>query len=226
MQLLLGDGAQSQPSLVERHDAVHRPVEPRGDLVPREHEPPHADGHDDVLGRRRHGQHGRQLELLQHPGGALGSRRLGVVEPGDDDLRHAQVEHRALPHASFAERRQDVGHVVEEGPVRTDDQHAVTRQAAAMLEQQVRRPVQRHGRLAGSWTALHDEHLVDRGADDEVLFGLDRRHDLAHRPGPLGADLGEHGVGDAAGSDGCVGIIEMFVQVGRQLTVVEHEAAA
>ena len=63
-------------------------------------------------------------------------------------------------------------------------------------------------------------------ANHEVLLGLDRCDDLAHRAGPLGADLGEHRVRDASGADRPVGIIEMFVEVGGQLTVVEHEPPA
>ena len=151
---------------------------------------------------------------------------LGVVDTGDVDLRHAQVEHRALAHAALTERRQDVGDVVEERPVRADDQDAVAGEAATVLEQQVRGPVQRDGGLAGAGTALHDEDLVDRRPDDDVLLGLDRGDDLAHGAGPLGADLGEHRVGDAAGDDGRVGIVEMFVEVGGQLTAIEHELPA
>src|SRR5699024_3311900 len=80
-------------------------------------------------------------------------------------------------------------------------------------------------------TALHDQHLVDGGPDHDVLLGLDRRHDLAHRTGAGGADLGEHRVGDAAGHVLGVGIVEMLVEVGRDVVGtavggVEGEAAA
>ena len=95
-----------------------------------------------------------------------------------------------------------------------------------MLEQEVRGPVEGDGRLARPRPALHDEHLVDRGADDEVLLGLDRRHDLPHRAGALGADLRQHRVGDAAGDVGGVGIVEVLVEVRRQLAIVEREAPA
>ncbi len=89
-----------------------------------------------------------------------------------------------------------------------------------MLEHQVGRTMQRHRRLAGAGPALHDQHLVDRRADDDVLLGLDRRHDLAHRPGAGGADLGEHRVGDAARHVGGVGVVEVLVEVGGQLAAV------
>ena len=109
------------------------------------------------------------------------------------------------------------------GPI---DEHAVAGEAAAVLEQQVGGAVQGDGRLAGARTALHDEHLVDRRPDHEVLLGLDRGDDLAHRAGALGADLGEHRVGDAAGDVGGVGVVEVLVEVGGDLALVEHEAPA
>ena len=93
-----------------------------------------------------------------------------------------------------------------------------------MLEQQVGGPVQGDRRLPGAGTSLHDEHLVHRGPDHEVLLGLDRGHDLAHGTGPLGADLGQHRVGDAAGDVRRVGVVEVLVEVRRQLALVEHEA--
>ena len=45
-------------------------------------------------------------------------------------------------------------------------------------------------------------------------------------PGALGADLGQHGVGDAAGDVGGVGIVEVLVEVGGHLALVEREPAA
>ena len=86
--------------------------------------------------------------------------------------------------------------------------------------------MQGDGRLAGARAALHDEHLVDRRPDHDVLLGLDRGDDLAHRAGPLGADLGEHRVGDAAGDVAGVGVVEVLVEVGGDLALVEREAPA
>ena len=80
------------------------------------------------------------------------------------------------------------------------------------------------GGLAGTRATLHDEQLVDRRPDHVVLLGLDRGDDLAHRAGALGTDLGEHGVGDAAGDVGRVGVVEVLVEVGGELAIVEHEA--
>ena len=92
-----------------------------------------------------------------------------------------------------------------------------------MLEQQVRRPVQRNRRLAGTGAALHDEHLVDRCTDHDVLFGLDRRHDLAHLTGSFSADLCEHRIGNASGDLALVGIVDMLVEVGDDVALIERE---
>ena len=67
-----------------------------------------------------------------------------------------------LAHAALAERRQHVGDVVEERPVRPDHEHAVAGEPPAVLEQQVGGAVQGDRGLAGARAALHDQHLVDR----------------------------------------------------------------
>ena len=146
--------------------------------------------------------------------------------PRDLDLGDAQVDDGALAHAAFAERGQDVGDVVEERPVRPDDEDAVARQTPAMLEHQIGGAVQGDGRLAGAGATLDDEHLIDRRSDDEVLLRLDRRHDLAHRPGAFCTDLGEHRVGDATGDVGGIRIVKVLVEVRRDLALVEGEPPA
>jgi hypothetical protein len=80
--------------------------------------------------------------------------------------------------------------------------------------------------LAGAGAALDDEALIDRRADDDVLLGLDRRDDLAHRSGAGGADLREHWVGDTGRDVRCVGVVELLVEVGGDVAVGECEAAA
>ena len=117
--------------------------------------------------------------------------------------------------AALAERRQHVADVVEERLVRPDDEHAVASEPTPMLEQQVRRTVQRDGGLAGAGATLDDQHLVDVGADHDVLLGLDRRHDLAHLARSVGTDLGEYRVRDAAHHVGRVRIVEVLVEVGE-----------
>ena len=158
-------------------------------------------------------------------GGTLPASRLHVVDAGDLDTWDAQLVDGCLPDRPLAERRQHVGDVVEKRLVRTHHEHAVASEPGAMLEQEERRPVERHRGLPGAGASLHDEHLIDRRADHDVLFGLDRRHDLAHLAGAFGTDLGEHGIGDAARDLPLVRIVEMLVEVGDQVAVVEREAS-
>ena len=84
-----------------------------------------------------------------------------------------------------------------------------------MLEQQVGSAVQPDGGLAGPGPALHDEALIERCADHDVLLGLDRGDDLAHRAGARCADLGEHRVGHTGRDVRRVGIVELLVEVRR-----------
>ena len=95
-----------------------------------------------------------------------------------------------------------------------------------MLEQEVRGAVQGDRGLAGAGAALHDQRLVDRRTDDDVLLGLDRGDDLAHRTRPGGADLGQHRIRDAGGDVGRVGVVEMLVEVGGHLALGEREPPA
>jgi hypothetical protein len=86
--------------------------------------------------------------------------------------------------------------------------------------------VEGDGGLAGPGPTLDDEQLVHRRPDHVVLLGLDGGHDLAHRAGALGADLGEHRVGDAAGDVGRLGVVEVLVEVGGDGALVHREAPA
>jgi hypothetical protein len=86
-----------------------------------------------------------------------------------------------------------------------------------MLEQQVRGTVQTDGRLPRAGATLHDEALVERGTDDDVLLGLDGGDDLTHLAGAGGADLGQHRVGDAGAGGLVVGVVELLVEVAGQL---------
>ena len=121
--------------------------------------------------------------------------------------------------------------VVEERPVRPDDEHPLATEPAAVLEHEVRSPVQSDCGLARARSALDDEHLVHRRTDHDVLLGLDRGDDLAHRAGAGSADLGEHRIGDPAGDVASVGIVEVFIEVGGDLGAppvlsgLEREAA-
>ncbi len=163
------------------------------------------------------------LEVRQPVGGSLPAGRLHVVDAGDLDTRDAQLVDGRLSDGPLAERRQHVGDVVEECLVRADDEYAVASEPGPMFEQEEGRSVERHRGLPGARASLHDEDLIDRRADDDVLFGLDRRDDLAHLARAFGTDLGEHGVGDTARDLTLVRIVEVLVEVCDQVAVVERE---
>ncbi len=183
-------------------------------------------GHSQIVRRHHHVLDGRRLESLQHLLAALRPPGVDVVDTGDLHLRHAQVERRALLHAAFTQRGQHVADVVQEHPVRADHEHTVAHQPAPVLEQEIGGTVQAHRGLAGTRTALHDQDLVQRSADDDVLLGLDGGHDLAHRARAGRSDLGEHRIGDARARRVVVGVVELLVAVRGQLTVGEGEATA
>jgi hypothetical protein len=172
------------------------------------------------LGARGPLEHGR------HDRPALDASRGDGVRSRDLDPRDGQVADGALLHGSFAERGKHVGDVVEEDPVRSDDQHAFTGQHAAVLEQQVGGPVQSDGGLPGPRTTLDDEGTFERSTDDVVLLGLDGGHDLPHRSTAGGTDLGQDGVRDAARDIRSVRVVEMLVEVRGEPAVGQREAAA
>ena len=95
-----------------------------------------------------------------------------------------------------------------------------------MLVEQECGAVEPDGRLAGARTALHDQARLEGRADDRVLFGLDRRDDVAHLAGPGPAELGEQRVGHAARTGERVGIVEVLLEHVRELARREHEPAA
>ena len=74
-----------------------------------------------------------------------------------------------------------------------------------MVVEQEGGPVESDRRLAGSRPTLHGQELVEGGADDLVLLGLDGGDDVEHlaRAGPL--ELGQQGV--AAAEPGGAGVV-------------------
>ena len=69
-----------------------------------------------------------------------------------------------------------------------------TGQGLAMRVEQIRRPVQRHGRLAGARPTLHDEDArAGRRPDGLVLLRLDGRHDVVHAARASTSERGEQG---------------------------------
>jgi hypothetical protein len=71
-----------------------------------------------------------------------------------------------------------VRHVVHEGRVRPDDEHAA--QPLAVRVEEPGRAVQPDRGLAGAGPALHDERALWLGCDQPVLVRLDRGDDVAH----------------------------------------------
>ena len=91
----------------------------------------------------------------------------------------------------LAERRQHTFDVPQEHAVGTDHEHALVLERKAMRVQQVRGAMQRDDRLSRSRSTLHDEHTRMWGTNDLVLFGLDRRHDVAELAGATTTESGE-----------------------------------
>ena len=127
-----------------------------------------------------------------HAGVALQGGRRPIVDPCRDRRSVEPADGRHLD-AGLAERGQDVLDVAEEQRVGTDDQHPLAFQRKAVGVEQVGGAVQGDRRLAGAWSALHDEHAAQRAADDLVLLPLDGRHDVAHAPGAGPLEGGEEG---------------------------------
>ncbi len=168
----------------------------------------------------------RSLQRRQHRRRTLVAPILARVLARDIHLRHTQVERGALLHTALAEARKHVADVVEEHLVRAHHQHPIAHEAATVLEQQVRSAVQADGGLACARAALHHEALGERGADHFVLLGLDGGDDLAHRTRASRTDLGQHGVGDTRTGRLVIGVVELFVEVGRDRPFGEREPAA
>jgi hypothetical protein len=81
--------------------------------------------------------------------------------------------------------------VAEEHRTRTDEQHTLGREPAPVRVQEIRGAVQRDRGLSGARPARDDESALDLGSDRLVLFGLDRRDDVAHTSGAVAFEGGE-----------------------------------
>ena len=130
-------------------------------------------------------------------------------------MRH-QVVHRRLPHRQLAQRGQHLLDVVQEGPVRPDDQGAGAGQPLPVRVQQIRHPVQPHRRLPGAGPSLHAHGPAEPAAHDLVLLRLDGRHDVPHRADTRPLDLP---LEQLAG-------LRRLRRVGQMLVLVRREVAA
>ena len=74
-----------------------------------------------------------------------------------------------------------------------------------MRVEQICRTVQRHGGFAGTRSTLHHHGLVEVGANNAILLGLDGCHDIGHLAGALGVQRCEQRAfaGQSAVRDAC-----------------------
>lgn len=130
------------------------------------------------------------LQHLDHHRAALERGGLGGLDPAG---LHAgeEVGLRTQQHARLGQGGQHVGDVAQERGVRADQQHAAGGEFPPVRVEQVRRPVQRHRRLAGARAALDHQHTGQRRADDLVLFDLDGLDDVPHAAGAPGVQRGQ-----------------------------------
>ena len=128
------------------------------------------------------GAHGAGQDL-DHARVALERGHRGVVHAAHAHLGD-EARHGREAHAGLAERGQHLLDVAQEQRVRPDDEDALALEREAVRVEQVGGAVQRHRGLARPGAALHHEDAGQGRADDLVLLPLDRRHDVAHVPGP------------------------------------------
>ena len=162
-------------------------------------------------------------EQLAHP-------RVALERPHGHRFRDADlglwrdIGDRGLDDGLLTERGENLRDVAQEGPARAEHEHAVAGQARVVVEEEGR-PVQPDGGLAGAGSALDGEEPVQRGADDLILLGLDRRDDVEHlaRPGPF--ELGQQGIAAAqAGGPGVtVAGSEEVVGDGDDGVAIDHD---
>jgi hypothetical protein len=137
--------------------------------------------------------------------------------PGD------QLVDGALLHLDLAEGGKDGRDVREEGCVRADDQHAGAAQSFAVQIQQIGGAVQADRGLTGAGGALDADRVLEVGAHQLVLFGLDCRDDVAHRADAGALDLGGQ---DATLRAEFLAAVQVLVLEAGQLAFDEAEPAA
>ncbi len=141
-----------------------------------------------------------------HAGVAFEAGRRPAVLAGRQRIAEEPPDRRQL-HAGLAEGGKHVLDVAQEQGVRPDDEHALLLEREAVGVEEVGRPVQGDGRLAGARPALDDQDPGQRAPDDLVLFPLDGGDDVPHAAaaGPLEGGQ-EHGRSRQAGAEPPVGI--------------------
>ncbi|MNC28386.1 hypothetical protein D3C75_765890 [compost metagenome] len=89
------------------------------------------------------------------------------------------VREGALGNISDTQLRQHIRNIIQEHPVRCEDNHFLRRHLILVLIQQERQPVQRDRGFAAACHTLDNQRGVLRRPDDLVLLLLNRRDDVA-----------------------------------------------
>ena len=200
---------------------AHRPplgqadVEEVVDLLSRQPDVPEPGAGHELVVERVRPPPGRGRDHLDQPRVTLQGGYLVVLDGLDPDA--AEPGDRRLHDRRLTEGGQDLGDVAEEATVGPHHQHAVALEGLTVVVEQERGPVEADRRLARARTTLDDEQLVERGPDDHVLLGLDRRHDVAHLAGAGAVELGEEGIGHTGGVVGAVRVVEVLVEQADEL---------
>ena len=145
-------------------------VDPHGDV--RQFDRQRAFGQSLAVGDRRR-EHVQDLARTLEPRDVR-DVLCGDVQSGDE------VAGGGEHHVGFAKGRQDAGDVVQERRVGADHEHTMAFDPFPLGVEQVRDAVQRDHGFPGARAALDHQHPWVFEPDDLVLFGLDRRHDVAH----------------------------------------------
>ena len=141
----------------------------------------------------------RRREHVQDLQRALEPRGVRGVLGGDAQTGH-EVAGGHEHHVGLAQRRQNAADVVQERRVGPDHEHTMAFHPLPLGVEQVRDAVQRHHGLPGARATLDHQHPWVIEPDDLVLFGLDRRHDVAHPVTARRVDRREQGCVSSATS--------------------------
>ncbi len=121
-----------------------------------------------------------------------GSVSTAAADPSGTRSRSVGLDRRRGPlgdevpqgaglHALLAEAGEDVGDVVQVGPVRTDEQHAAPAVTEARVGvEEVGGAVEGDDGLPRARTAVDDERAAGTRPDDGVLVGLDGGEHVPH----------------------------------------------
>ena len=149
-----------------------------------------AVGDGDVVGQRALAGADGPGDDLGHAHVALQPGHVGRAVLPDPDLGD-QPGHGRQGHPGLAQRREYLLDVAEEERVGPDHQHALALEREPVGVEEVGRPVEGHGRLAGARAALDHQDAGQRGPDDLVLLALDGRDDVGHPTGPGPVERGQ-----------------------------------